>query len=186
MVFQKWSPVGSQSTDLSSPVVKGVTLAESDARVHFADTIDTLSFRPIGTPILSTRLRVESSIKCRFLSSTFSSEGALKNCGDHLRGCCVLSREFIHPYSLHSTAGFRRTKFLWQSRDERKAEDLTGDHALRECRKPRCSRNNPPAEKIPFPFACSRTESTRVAESDSRRRRGIIKVSHVAYHDHRR
>lgn len=32
MVFQKWSPVGSQSTDLSSPVVKGVTLAKSDAQ----------------------------------------------------------------------------------------------------------------------------------------------------------
>lgn len=44
MVFQKWSPVGSQSTDLSSLIVKGVTLSES-VKAYFIDTlIDGLSF----------------------------------------------------------------------------------------------------------------------------------------------
>lgn len=44
MAFQKWSPVGSQSTDLSSPIVKGVTSPGSDAKAYFVDTIDRLLF----------------------------------------------------------------------------------------------------------------------------------------------
>lgn len=43
MAFQKWSPVGSQSTDLSSLIAKGVTLSES-AKAYFIDTIDRLLF----------------------------------------------------------------------------------------------------------------------------------------------
>lgn len=44
MAFQKWSPVGSQSTDLSSLIVKGVTLSES-VKAYFIDTIiDRLPF----------------------------------------------------------------------------------------------------------------------------------------------
>lgn len=42
VAFQKWSPMGSQSTDLSSFIVKGVTSLGSDAKTYFADTIDRL------------------------------------------------------------------------------------------------------------------------------------------------
>lgn len=89
MVFRKWSPVGSQSTDLSSPVMKGVTPAESDAQAHFVDTIDTLSLRPIGTSSRSPRRlpSAKSSIKHRSPSPNLFSVSAFKSYAS-LPGLC--------------------------------------------------------------------------------------------------
>lgn len=42
MASQKWSPVGSQSTDLSSLIVKGVNPWSESVKAYFVDTVDRL------------------------------------------------------------------------------------------------------------------------------------------------
>lgn len=64
MAFQKWSPVGSQSTDLSSLVVKGVTSPGTSAKADFVDTIDRLLLysNDVSNPLPGFLRKVTSDI----------------------------------------------------------------------------------------------------------------------------